>query len=291
MTWSFEFLSHQVWVEEGSAASQFSAQSKPVEEAIQEIRDRTRAHALTQMSSDELQEVEEMVHVWRKAHPGPAVMEFVRFEAFAEEYARKVGKTPDLGGMFGRVTGGALSLELLGERALFLLSRMPRLAEWQAEAAAVNLLAQSDLADGMFALKQLGQLQRTLPEQLKILQALDLRLGSMPDELADAVAKQPELKEALARVEQTIQQIKALEGGIGSLEKSVNTLATQLAQLTSATQPASLQQLADKTSNAFLVQARSLLLLATACFAALLLLHALLHRWISRPQPREGGPP
>jgi TolA-binding protein len=51
----------------------------------------------------------------------------------------------------------------------------------------------------------------------------------------------------IARVEQTIQQIKALEGGVGSLEKSVNTLATQLAQLTSATPPASLQQLADIT--------------------------------------------
>ena len=282
-------LSHQVWVEEGRAASQFGAQSKPVEEAIQEIRNRTRAHALANMSTNELQEVEEMVRVWRQANPGPAVMEFICFEAFAEEYTRTIGKTPDLGGMFGRVTGGALSIEMLGERVLFLLSRMPRLAEWQAEAAAANLLAQSDLADGMFALKQLGQLQRTLPEQLNSLQALDSRLASLPVELAAAVGKQPEVKEALARVEQTSQQIKALEGGVSTLEQSVNTLATQLAQLTSAAQPASLQHLADRTSNAFLVRARSFLLLATACVAALLLFHALLRRWSTRPQPQAGG--
>ena len=37
-----------------------------------------------------------------------------------------------------------------------------------------------------------------------------------------------------------------LEDSVAALEKSVNTLAAQLAQLTSATEPASVQQLAEK---------------------------------------------
>jgi hypothetical protein len=284
-------LTHQIWVEEGRAVSEFGAQAKPVEAAISVIRERTRTHSLTHISADELQEVEGMVRAWRKAHPGPVVVEFIRFEAFADEFASSVRNPTDLGGLFGRIAGGAHNVELLGERALVLTSRMPRLAEWHAEAAAANVLAQPQVADAMTALKQLGELQRVLPDQLKTLHALDSRLASLPAELADAVAKQPELKEALARVEQTGQQIKALEGSVTTLDKSVTALATQLAQLASATQPASLQQLADKTSDAFLVRVRSLLLLGTACAATLLLLHALLRRWSSRPQPREGGQP
>jgi len=284
-------LTYQVWVEEGRAGSEFGAQAKPVEAAISGIRERTRAHALTHISADELREVEEMVRAWRKAHPGPVVVEFIRFEAFADEFASSARNPSDLGGLFGRIAGGAHNVELLGERGLVLVSRMPRLAEWHAEAAAANVLAQPQVADAMTALKRLGELQQVLPDQLKTLHALDLRLASMPAELAAAVAKQPELKEALAQVEQTGQQIKALEGGVASLDKSVSTLATQLAQLTSATQPASLQQLADKTGDAFLVRARFLLLAATACAAALILLHALLRRWSTRPQPQESGRP
>jgi len=77
--------------------------------------------------------------------------------------------------------------------------------------------------------------------------------------------------------------MKALEGGVASLDKSVRTLAGQLAQLTTATQPASVQQLADSTGDTLVRQARSLMLLATACAAAVVLLHALLRPWGNRP--------
>ena len=72
---------------------------------MREIQERIRAHALTRISVEELRELEEMVRTWRKAHPGAAVVEFIRFEAFADEYTRLLGKTPDLGGMFGRIAG------------------------------------------------------------------------------------------------------------------------------------------------------------------------------------------
>ena len=279
-------LTHQVWVEEGRTVSEFGAEAKPVEVALLAIRERARKHALTQISAEELREVEEMVRAWRKAHPGPVLVEFIRFEAFADEIATSVRNPADLGGLFGRIAGGAHNVELLGERALVLMSRMPRLAEWHTEAAAANVLVEQQVVDATTALKQLGQLQHTLPLQLQTLKEIDLRLGSMPAELAGAVAKQPELKEALSRMDQASQQIKALEGGVGTLEKSVNTLAAQLAQLTASTQPAAVQQLTDKTSDTLMARARSLLLLATACAAALLLLQALLRRWSKNAQCR-----
>jgi hypothetical protein len=113
-------LSQQVWIEEGRAASEFGAQSKLVEAAFQEIQERTRVHALTLLSPDELREVEEMVRAWRKTHPGPVVAEFIRFEAFADEIARSFGNPSDLVGLFGKIAGGAHNVELLGERAVFL---------------------------------------------------------------------------------------------------------------------------------------------------------------------------
>jgi len=105
--------------------------------ALDEIRARTRAHALTQKSAAELEDVEALVRAWRQAHPGPVVVEFIRFEAFAKHIAASMGAPRNLGGLFGRITGGAHSLELRGARALFLASRWPRLAEWHAEAGAV----------------------------------------------------------------------------------------------------------------------------------------------------------
>lgn len=278
-------LSHEVWIEEGRAASEFDAQAKPVELAFAEIRERVRAHARNHLAPKELEAVEAVVRDWRKAHAGPAVVEFIRFEAFADELARALGKSPDLGGLLGRVAGAVQGAQMLGERALLLASRAPRLAEWHAEAAAAQILAQPELTDAFAALKQLGGLERTLPEQFKAIEALEPRLASLPTELAGALAKQPELKETLTRLEQTSQQMKALEGSVGALEKSVSALSGQLGQLTSATQPAAVQQLAETTVAVLMRQARSLIWLATGCAAAIIILHALLRRW-RHPHPQ-----
>lgn len=280
-------LLHQVWIVEGRAASEFGTLAPPIEQALLDIRERARTHALTRMSANELRAVEEMVRTWREAHPRAGVVEFIRFEAFADEYTRQLGKTPDLGGMFGRIAGGALSLEVLGERALILLSRMPRLAEWHAEAAAANILARPDLTEALSAVRQLGEMQRVLPQALKALDALDSRLAALPAALAGAVGQQPELQEALAQVEQTGRKLNALEATVASLEKSVDALSAQLAQVNSSIQPAALQPLADGAVSALTRQARSLVLLATGCAAAIVVLHALLRRWGNPPSRPE----
>lgn len=52
-------------------------------------------------------------------------VEFIRFDAFADEFAREVGRTADLAGLFGTITGEARKLEFLGERSMLLMNRMP----------------------------------------------------------------------------------------------------------------------------------------------------------------------
>ena len=282
-------LTHEVWIEDGRAATEFGDHARSVTTAIRDITKRIRLHARSCLSGQELEAVEEMVLAWRKAHPGPVVVEFIRFEAFADEIAASRGKTADLGGMFGRIEGEASNVAYLGERALALTSRMPRLAEWHAEAAAANMLAQQDLATALTSIRQLGDLQRDLPEQLKLLddhiaalpeqlKLLDDHIAALPMDLVGAATTQPELKEALAKTVQTMSRLESMETSILSLERSVTELGDHLGQLNLTTHPESLRKLADDTGGMVSSQGRALILLATACMAGLLLLHALLRR-------------
>jgi hypothetical protein len=69
-----------------------------------------------------------------------------------------------------------------------MLNRMPRLAEWHAEAFAATLLDEPEVVHAFATLKQLGELQRLLPERLKSLEALDQRLDAVGADVGDQSA-------------------------------------------------------------------------------------------------------
>jgi hypothetical protein len=273
-------LIHGVWVDDGRAQEQFGAAAQPVISALVDIRKRSHSHSLTYLSERELDSVEGMVESWRKRHAGPIVGEFIRFEAFADELAAELGKIEDLGGMMGRLAGEVNNATYLGERALLLTSRMPRLAEWHAEAAAANVLARQDIATALVSIGQLGELQRTLPDQIKI---LDSRLGTLPQELAGAVGEQPVLKEALEKAAAALRELAAVETSIRTLDRSVTELGTQVDRLGRNTHPSALQGVADDAGRHVWSHGSALILLASGCMACLLVLRAILHRWSNRP--------
>lgn len=276
-----------VWVEEGKAVKEFGEHSKAVEGAIVEIRERVQEHAGKQVSAEALGSVGEIVRAWRKAHPKVRDVELIRFDALAEEAARETERTANAGGMFGKITGEARNMEFLGERLLMVMNRMPRLAEWQAEAFAGSLLDEPQVVEAFASVKQLGELQRLLPERLKSIEALEQRLASMPSDLASALTQQPELKEALGQVQNSVQQVQVLEQSVRALESSVKSLDTHLTQLATSLRPETLRELTEHAGVVARSRARSTVLLATACGAGLLILHALLRRWNNPPQLRS----
>lgn len=280
-------LSHRVWIVEGRAAREFGGQARPVEQAFNDIQGRIRAHVLAYLSADELAGVEKMVGLWREEHPGPVVVEFIRFEAFADEVASLRDRPPELGGLFGRLKSRLQSMEMLGERALSLASRMPRLTEWHAEAAAANILAQPEIGESMVVVRQFGELQRTLPAQVALLES---RVASLPAELAGALTREPGFRAALAELGGAAERMKALEGSLRALEKSVGVLGGELARIGESTHPAAVRQLADQAGARAGEEGRSLVLLASACAAGLLLLNAALRRWTGRPARDPGSP-
>jgi hypothetical protein len=109
----------------------------------------------------------------------------------------------------------------------------------------------------------------------------------MPSELTLAISRQPELKDTLEQVQSTGQRVQALEQSVRALETSVNNLDTHLKQIANSVQPDTLRQLTDHAAAAAWTRVRYGVLLAAACGAALLILHALLRKWNSPPQPRS----
>jgi hypothetical protein len=269
-------LSYQTWVEDKRAVSTFGAQAGPVETAFTEIRERTHTQALKHLSADQIQDVDDMVRAWRKSHPGPAAVEFIRFEALADERSRSVKFNTDFGGLLGRIEGQAWDVRFLGERMLMLASRMPLIAEWHAEAAEANIMAQPEIAEALTAMKQIQETQRPIPQELK---SLNGHMSALPTNFLAALGQQEEFKEALENMKQTGPRIQKLDESISALNQSVTLLGNEMSQIASNTQPDTLRRLTENAKKVAGIEVRSLILLATVCVAGLLLLHALLRRW------------
>jgi hypothetical protein len=248
--------------------------------AVEEIRGRVRTHALSYLSTNEIQAVEAMAFAWRKDHPEAVVVEFIRFEAFADEIANSASAHANLGGLFGRISASTRNVEMLGARALFLATRMPRLTEWHAEAAAANLLTQPELANSLAAVKQVAEAQKGLLDRFD---RIDARLAAVPADLADKFASQPDLKAAFGRLEQASQDLSKLDASLGTLERSVTALVSELGKLNATTRPETLQQLVDHSEEKFAANARSLIWMTIAGVAGLLVLNTLLRRINNRP--------
>jgi hypothetical protein len=86
-------------------------------------------------------------------------------------------------------------------------------------------------------------------------------LGAAPAEPAD---RPPSITETLTAVRQISHELKRIEERLGALEQSVARVDASLRPVGALAQPDGL---------------RNLLLLATACGAGLIILHAALRRW------------
>lgn len=86
---------------------------------------------------------------------------------------------------------------------------------------------------------------------------------------AEPDAHAPSIRETMAAVGHISHELKLIEARLGKIEHSVAGLNASLAPVGALAQPATL---------------RSLILLATACAAGLIVLHALLRRWLSPPR-------
>ncbi|RPH43436.1 MAG: hypothetical protein EHM87_13785 [Burkholderiales bacterium] len=125
----------------------------------------------------------------------------------------------------------------------------------------------------------------TAPKPAPSLTEALISVGDLSHELKLIDRRLVGLEHALASLEKSVGGIG---GSLASLEKSVGSIDGTLAPVGALVRPeglrAALDPIVDSTLDRAFDRARGLLLLATACAAGLIVLHALMRRWTARPQ-------
>jgi hypothetical protein len=105
---------------------------------------------------------------------------------------------------------------------------------------------------------------------------------------ADGSTTPPTVGETLTHVGEIAYEVKLLEKRLHALEQSVTALNASLAPVGAALKPEALREIINQAGDAAHSRAQLLILLAAACAAGLLILHAVLRRW-SRAPRQPGG--
>lgn len=88
----------------------------------------------------------------------------------------------------------------------------------------------------------------------------------------------PTVQDTLIAVRQIAHELKAIDERLGALERSVNGINVSLAPVGAVVQPEKLRETINLAGDVAWQRGRALILLATACIGALLVLHAVLRR-------------
>jgi hypothetical protein len=105
-------------------------------------------------------------------------------------------------------------------------------------------------------------------------------------------ARPPTMRETMAQVGRIAEELKQIDGRLQHLEKSVAGIDKSLLPVGNALKPETIREIVNEAGDVALDRARSLILLAVACLAALMVLYAILRRWIlpaARAAERKGN--
>src|SRR5262249_50478650 len=113
-------------------------------DAINDAMKRGRENALRVVSEEELNAIKTSAIEWRKANPGIEDVEYIRLEDFITDLSRSLSpaQRDDLMDNLKSAAQGLGETRLLGERALYLTSRFPRIVGWQIDAQISDVLQQ-----------------------------------------------------------------------------------------------------------------------------------------------------
>jgi hypothetical protein len=281
-------LTRLKWITEGKAAATFGDQAKLLVDALNEIEQHGRSKALEVISPDELNSIRDSAQAWRSQNREIDDIEFIRFEDYAAELAHSLAQQQqaDLVSNVQSAISGLSETRLLGVRSLYLMSRFPRIIEWQMEAEMAYAARQPETKS---FLDDMTRMTRTADELQQQTAQLQKTLDSLPQKVADSLTSEPVLKEALATAHEGVArggaattQLAAVETSVRQLDGAVDSLSRQFNQINRSYDPESVQKMVQEGKSAASQEARSLIYLATLCLAGLIVLQALLRRWRSR---------
>ncbi|UCE41409.1 MAG: hypothetical protein JSV17_18590 [Candidatus Aminicenantes bacterium] len=170
-----------------------------------------------------------LVDDWHDKHPDQHYPWGIRFDEFSGQRAASLEKVKETGGLLRQISKTRETVEELekfGERILFYVQRVPRIASDQAMFSLTEIFKQEEVAQ-LFTdvdrlnttLERYANLGEKLPgEQFaaidQILEGLERERAALTQDLFD---KQPELQELLGELQQTFAAADQLVGNIDQL--------------------------------------------------------------------------
>jgi phage shock protein A len=208
-------------------------------ELFEEDCDRTYGEVLREvrqlahewMSPEQIADLDRRIDEFRSRHPDRMIIGMVRLEDLARQFAmseqRKDQVTPSL---FSPVTEAAQQLEqvrLLGDRAIWLLSRLPETISWRASAFLMEVLS----SDGFVAIKELaGGISERLDLVRRNVDTLDQSMQKLGDGLEQSTASIGSLETGIAGLEDSLATTAK---GLGSMSESIASIPERFASLAS----------------------------------------------------------
>jgi hypothetical protein len=262
------------WVEEGRARAIFGIDQAPIlEAAFLEADERIWRRAEAYLTPGEVSHLRDVILNWREQNPDLRSLSFIRLSDFAHELAVSMSAFREDRGLLGRIAETNREIDearLLGERAMYLAERSPILLGWRVEAIASDLMTHPDLAGVWEGLDDVIGTASDLEGRLGHLESI---LEALPTELILTLSEETQLREALDAVSLLGPFLSELAPAVLGLEQSINRIAALADKIDGTYTPDFLRAEADRGAQRLVREIRGLLLLATLCGAALLILH------------------
>lgn len=138
-------LTYDKWITEDLAEKTFGPDAALLKTALDESVQRNHATVMNMMTVKEYDALSALVVQWRAANPQVEEIDYIRFADFAKEMSKGFSQDQSSGGFFDDLRStaeGVFDARMLGERALFLASRLPRVAAWNVEAQIAGTMIQ-----------------------------------------------------------------------------------------------------------------------------------------------------
>ena len=183
------------------------------------VQRRVEALARQWMTSEQIDDLDRRIEEFKDRYPGRMMIGSVRLEDLTRQIAQFEERTDQVApSLFSPVTEAAQQLEqvrLLGDRAIWLMSRMPETLSWRASAFLMEILS----SDGFATIKELAS---GIAERLKLVHENIEAIDRSMEALGGTVARGAD------SIEELQGEIGTLGGRMSSLEGSLGAIATRL---------------------------------------------------------------
>jgi hypothetical protein len=195
-------LQHLVWVEEGGAQRRFGNLGyERLVPAIEELRRDMARLADLAMKPDRRQKFDHLIRRWRDRNPNVQFVSGIRFGSLPEAGSKSIFASAssffDVINPLDDTSDSVERSRLLADRAFHFSKRLPKLLDWQAEAALDDTIAKPEVRAVLDAVDRVSKAIEQMPD--RVAREREEILKSLDDRHADVVSGVREVRELAVR--------------------------------------------------------------------------------------------